>query len=179
MDKQDHRSGPLPKRLGKGMIVAAWVLLLGLLTVFFDGVLMDQYNPNRRVESVSDAAGEKIVVLKRNRQGHYLATGRINGVAVTFLVDTGATDVVVGEALAQRLGLAREGPSLSRTANGDVASWRTHLDRVALGGIELRNIRASILPGLEGEEVLLGMSYLKRLELAQRGDSLTLRQRSE
>lgn len=164
------------RRLGKGMMVAAWVLALGMLTLFFNGVLDRQHNPNQQL-SRSAASGEpQEVVLVRNKQGHYVATGGINGEAVIFLLDTGATDVAVSQALAQRLNLKRGVEVISNTANGQVTAWRTRLDRVNLGGIELTNIRGSILPNMGGDEVLLGMSFLKRLELIQRGDTLTIRQ---
>ena len=118
----------------------------------------------------------KEVVLKRNPNGHYLAGGEINGVRVTFLLDTGATDVAISEELAKRLDLRRGAVRLSRTANGTVRSWNTVLDDVKLGSIRLGNVRASILPTMHAGEVLLGMSFLKQLELVQRGNMLTLKQ---
>jgi aspartyl protease family protein len=57
-----------------------------------------------------------------------------------------------------------------------VTTWRTVLDEVGIGPVRLQDIRASILPSMAGSEVLLGMSFLKRLELVQKGESLTLRQ---
>jgi aspartyl protease family protein len=95
---------------------------------------------------------------------------------VTFLLDTGATDVAVPQRLAARLGLEKGHASRSRTANGVVTTWRTVLDEVGIGPVRLQDIRASILPSMAGSEVLLGMSFLKRLELVQKGESLTLRQ---
>lgn len=162
--------------LGRGMLLIAWVLAIGLLTLFFTDVLERQYNPNRRVAGVVDAEGVREAVLQRNNRGHYVATGRINGVPVDFLLDTGATDVAVPESLADRLGLRRQGGGFSNTANGLVAVWHTRLDRVELGPIRIKDVSASILPSMEGEGVLLGMSFLKRLEMIQRGDRLTLRQ---
>jgi aspartyl protease family protein len=159
------------------MIVLAWVLALGLLVSFFDKILDQQYNPNQEAMSTI-AAGVNEVVLKRNRYGHYVADGRINGEPVVFLLDTGATDVALSMRLANRLGLERGASMTSQTANGLVNSWRTRLDTVSLGNIRLHDVRASILPdmGFDDQEVLLGMSFLKRLEMIQRGDSLTLRQ---
>jgi len=164
------------RRLGKGMMMAAWVLVLGMLTLFFNGVLDRQHNPNQQLSTATVPDEPQEVVLVRNKQGHYVATGGINGEAVVFLLDTGATDVAIPQALARRLNLKRGAEVISNTANGQVTAWRTRLDRVNLGGIELTNIRGSILPGMEGDEVLLGMSFLKQLELIQRGDSLTIRQ---
>ena len=127
------------------------------------------------MQASADGRGNIQVTLQRNRAGHYLAGGQINGQPVVFLLDTGATDVAVPETLANRLGLERKYRSVSRTANGNVTIWSTRLDSVNLGGILRRNVRASILPNMAGNEVLLGMSFLKHLELVQRGDALTLR----
>ncbi len=170
-----NRPGETERQLGKGMIYAAWILALGLLTWLFSGFLDYQRNPNRHVEASADARGNIEVTLRRNRAGHYLAGGQINGQPVVFLLDTGATHVAVPETLANRLGLERKYRSVSRTANGNVTIWSTRLDSVDLGGILLRNVRASILPNMAGNDVLLGMSFLKHLELIQRGDALTLR----
>ncbi len=159
------------------MIIGAWVLLLALLTLVFNGVLEDRHNPNGMPSGNLSATGVRELVLQRNAQGHYVAQGRINGYRVEFLLDTGATDVAVSEALAERLGLKKYGGAFSRTANGVVAVWQTRLDRVSLGGIELRNVQATVLPDLTpANQVLLGMSFLKHLELLQRDGTLTLRQ---
>ena len=170
-------ASPPGQGLGKGMIFAAWVLLLALLTLFFGGVLERRENPNSNPVGRVSEQGVREVVLERNAQGHYVASGTINGYPVVFLLDTGATDVAVSEALADRLGLEKRGGAFSHTANGVVAVWQTTLDRVKLGVIELRNVRATILPDLKpADQVLLGMSFLKKLELIQRDGVLTLRQ---
>lgn len=164
------------RRLGGWLIVGAWVLLLALLTLVFSNILDYQRNPNRVVESVTGQQGIPEVVLKRNKAGHYVATGKINGHSVIFLVDTGATDVAVPESLAVKLGLKRGARVSSLTANGTVFSWQTRLEEVTLGAIRLRDVRGSILPTMRGDAVLLGMSFLRELELLQRDDQLTLRQ---
>ena len=171
-------TSPPEQGLGKGMIIAAWVLLLVLLTVFFSGVLERRENPNSNPGGVITGQGIREVTLDRNAQGHYVASGKINGYPVVFLLDTGATDVAVSEALANRLGLEKKGGAFSHTANGVVAVWQTVLDRVQLGVIEMHQVRASILPDLKpADQVLLGMSFLKQLEMVQRDGTLTLRQR--
>ena len=65
----------------------------------------------------------------------------------------------------------------AQTANGVVTTYRTRLTSVALGTIAISNVRAHINPGMTGDEVLLGMSFLRDLELTQREGLLTLRQR--
>ncbi len=164
------------RRIAKGMIIGAWIGLLLILTLFFSSYLERQNNPNSNPET-STIGSVKEVMLQRNRSGHYVASGTINGQAVTFLLDTGATDVAVSGGLADTLGLRRGMPITSQTANGDVTAWQTELAEVSIGDISLHNVQASILPGLHGDEVLLGMSFLKQLELVQRDKHLLLRQK--
>lgn len=163
------------QRLGKYMIFAAWLLLLGLLTLLAQGWLERRDNPNRELAYV-DADGPGEVVLRRSRGGHYVAPGHINGEPVRFLLDTGATDVNIPAEVAERIGLQAGAPIRARTANGIITVYRTRLDSVRLGSIELRGVSASINPRMPGDTVLLGMSFMRDLELVQRGDTLTLRQ---
>ena len=159
------------------MMILAWLGGIFLLTMLFQDVLEERLNPNENPVIRTDGEGNNEVVLERNVQGHYVASGRINGVAVTFLLDTGATDVAMPEALADRLRLQRRRGGVSQTANGPVAVWLTSLDEVSLGSIRLNNVRASILPSMSaGSPVLLGMSFLKKLEFTQKDRQLVLRQ---
>ena len=163
------------RRIGLTMQALAWFSFILLGVFFFSDLLERQYNPNRNVET--RAAADLVEVrLRRNRHGHYVTAGEINGRPVTFLLDTGATGVAVPVALAQRLQLQRGRPLVTRTANGTVTAYATVLDSVSVGGIELGGVGATIAPGLGGEEVLLGMSFLKHIEFTQRGDTLILRQ---
>lgn len=164
------------RRLGQSMVWGMWILVLLLLTLVFGHWEAGQRNPNRAVESRTLVDGGREVVLQRNRYHHYVAIGMINGVPVEFMLDTGASDISVPEPVAQRLGLRRGAPVRYQTANGVITGYATVLDAVRLGDIELRGVRASINPHMGGEEVLLGMSFLRHLEFTQRGDTLTLRQ---
>ena len=163
------------KKLGKGMLTFAWVIALGLLTAVFGRWEENQYNPNSDPESRTTGK-IKEVVLQSNRQHHYVATGRINGQKVKFLLDTGASHVVIPQKLAQKLQLKPGARGYAHTANGTVEVRSTKLDSLQLGAIRLENVRASINPGMQGMEVLLGMSALKQIEFSQRGNQLTLRQ---
>ncbi|WP_240732697.1 retropepsin-like aspartic protease family protein [Halioglobus maricola] len=164
------------KRMGAGMMILAWIVLLGLGAVFFGDVLEKQFNPNQRVDTRYGEGGSREVVLQRNKFGHYVTSGTINGQPVTFMLDTGATGVAIPEAVANRLGIPRGRSYRTQTANGMSTSYAALLDRVAVGDIELRNVQAGIAPGLRMEEILLGMSFLKHIEFTQRGDTLILRQ---
>jgi aspartyl protease family protein len=162
-------------RIGLGMTLAAWGLFLLLLVWLFSGYFETLNNPNVQVISRVDPDGNPEVRLEQNRAGHYVATGAINDVPVVFLVDTGATDVAVSERMAERIGLEKGFRVTLKTANGMATGWSTLLRKVTLGNIEMTSVPATIMPDL-GQEALLGMSFLKRLTLIQRGDELLIRQ---
>jgi aspartyl protease family protein len=157
------------------MFVLFWVTLLIMLTLYFSGMLDARRNPNQNLVLVPAADGSTEVSLRRNRQGHYLATGLINGHEVEFLIDTGATFVALSASVANRLGLKKGIPSSSHTAGGVVQTFLVELDSVQLGPIRRHAVRASVVPDMPGEGVLLGMSFLRDLELIQRGDTLIIR----
>ncbi len=159
------------------MQVLAWLSFMALGVLFFGDQLESQYNPNRRVETLESLSVTE-VRLQRNRLGHYVTAGTINNRDVTFLLDTGATGVAIPVSIAKQIGLKRGRPIATRTANGTVTSFLTQLDEVSVGGITVRNVGATIAPGLRGNEILLGMSFLKDIEFTQRGETLILRQYS-
>jgi aspartyl protease family protein len=164
-----------PARLGSGMVAAAWIIGLGLLTLLFSGLLSQQQNPNS--DLVSHHNGNRVeVVLDRNRDGHYVATAEINSVPVEVLLDTGATDVSVPAHLAGRLGLKRGVQMLVSTANGTVPVYATKLNEMRIGDIVLHDIRATINPHTGDDFVLLGMSFLQHLDFSQRSGQLILSQ---
>ena len=157
------------------MLALFWISVLVMLMFYFSGYLEQRRNPNQDLELVVADGGSMDVVLKRNRAGHYLARGLINGMEVEFLVDTGATHVAIPGALAERLGLRGGVPGTSHTAGGIVRSYRVQLDSVQLGVIRRRQVSASVVPDMPGEGVLLGMSFLRDLEIVQSGTTMTLR----
>lgn len=163
------------RNAGRVMWVLAWGAGLLLATHFFGRWEAHQHNPNQQPQSVR---GDGYIELQLNssRNGHYRVHGQIDGQRVTFLLDTGATDVAVPEALAGQLGLSKGAPVQVNTANGRVTARRTRLTSLQLGDIVLHDVSALIAPGLTGDEVLLGMSALKQLEFSQKGGTLVLRQ---
>jgi aspartyl protease family protein len=169
----DHRHRP-GQRTGIGMLTASLVLGLLMLTWFFDGMLDRQTNPNSRPSTQLLTDGIVEMRLQRNRQGHYVLSGLINGVPATLLLDTGATDVVIPERLAERANLAPGTPMQAMTANGVVTVYNTRVPELQMGDIRLYDVRASINPAMQGNMVLLGMSALRHIEFNQRGDTLTL-----
>ena len=157
------------KKLGKGMIIIAWVLGLLLLTWYFNHRNDAQENPNQAL-----AITGQTVVLQRNASHHYVFTGSINQQSTVFLLDTGATDVTVPQGLAKQLGLKKGYTYDASTANGTITVYTTTIDTLSLGGIILHDVKAVINPSMGGDEVLLGMSALKNLQFSQKGDQLTI-----
>ena len=150
-----------------------WLAAIGLLGGLF--LLFSTLDKQGGMVSSVDSNGAPMVVLEQERSGHYVAEGEINGQAVTFLVDTGATDVALPESVARALGL-EFGPRVRvMTAAGPSTAWMTRLNEVKVGGIRRTNVRASITSG-EFDGVLLGMSFLKHYSLQQQDGKLIIKQ---
>jgi len=164
------------KSMGRAMLLGMWVIVLGLMTLAFNGWLDRQHNPNHAVQGLVTQDGAREVVLAANRAGHYMARGQINGAAVNFMLDTGASDISIPAAIADQLNLKRGRAVNYRTANGIITGYATTLESVAIGTVERHNVRASINPYMDGDEILLGMSFLGDLEFSQRNGELTIRQ---
>ena len=164
------------KKAGRWMIYAAWVLIFAMMVWFFGNLETNKRNPNQQVQTNVLEGGSKEVILQSSTHGHYIVTGKINNKKVTFLVDTGASYVSVPKRVAKKLGLKKGAPLLVTTASGEVTVYATILDSVSVGDITLRNIKADINPHMQGNEVLLGMSFLRHLSVTHEGDLLTIRQ---
>lgn len=171
MNPNDNSPANPHRGLGRGMALAASLLLLGMFYLYFENSLQARDNPNRALQVAPGAE----LVLKRSRDGHYVFPGEINGQPVSFLLDTGATLVSVPSRLGDTLGLRPGAPMQAVTANGTVTTHVTRIESLAFGPFELRGVPASLNPGMRGEQILLGMSVLKHLEFTQRGDTLVLR----
>jgi len=156
------------------MMIAMWIVILGLAVFLMQQRMERQRNPNNAiVTSVTD--GKRSIELRRSRYGQYLVTGSINNAEVDFLVDTGASSVSIPATFADSIGLERGKPIQLNTANGIGIGYMTAVDRLTIGDLEVRNVTAHVNPGLS-DEVLLGMSILKHYELTQRGDTLIIRE---
>lgn len=163
------------KPVGFGFSILFWILFLLLLTWLFRDLIDWQHNPNQEVNSTLHTDGVAEVVLQQNRLGHYVTAGEINAQPVRFLLDTGATGVSIPQHIAEQLGLTAGRPFKVQTANGAVTVFRTRLNSVSIGDIRLTDLGGSINPYMEQDDILLGMRFLRKLEMIQRGDTLTLR----
>lgn len=163
------------KRLGHKFIIAMWIALMIMVFFLFNNLLESDYNPNQQV-LMQNMDKQRVVILKRNRYGHYVTQGKINNHSVTFMLDTGASDISIPDKIAKKLKLSYGQERQYQTANGTITAYLTTLESVSIGNIKLQNVRASINPKMDHDEILMGMSFLKYIEFTQRGDTLILRQ---
>ena len=147
-----------------------WLVLAGVIYYLADGIL----KPNK----VAVLGNDHTVVLQRGVDGHYRAEALINGTKVDVLVDTGATGVAISQRVADELGLSSRTAIRTSTANGDTVAYMTRLATVKLGGVEAKEVSAVIAPGLGGD-VLLGMSFLGRMDVRLYKGSMTIKQVEE
>ena len=125
-----------------------------------------------------EAGDGRRIVLTQTGGGHFVTNGTVNGKAVQFIVDTGATMVALGVADAERLGLPyKQGqPVRMQTANGVSTGWRVKLDSVRIKGVQIHNVDATVAPTNMGV-ALLGNSFLNRFVMTRNGDQMILERR--
>jgi aspartyl protease family protein len=118
------------------------------------------------------------IVLTADSQGHFMPSGQINGRSVQFMVDTGATLIVMSEADARRINLRFEQGQKVRvsTANGPAMGYQVRLDSVKVGDALVYEVPAIVLPQAM-PYVLLGNSFLTRFQMQRTNDQLTLDKR--
>lgn len=159
------------RRRGTAMIWVGWALAIAVLYMLFNMLEERKRNPN----TVSALSGQDgTVVLEANRNGMYHAGGYINGAQVEFILDTGATMVAVPRHVAEDAGLEEGAPVQISTANGVTLGRASRIDSLEIGGILVRDVSAVILED-SGDEVLLGMSALRDLDLRHSSGTLEIR----
>jgi aspartyl protease family protein len=127
--------------------------------------------------AASEGSGSQIV-LNAVSGGHFVSSGSINGKAVRFMVDTGATFISISQQEADRIGLNyRNGArGYSQTANGAIPVYRIMLDSVRVGDVQVFNVEALVSPA-PMEMVLLGNSFLSRFQMRRDNDVMRLEKR--
>ncbi len=128
------------------------------------------------VASLAPAKTGDSVTLLADSRGHFITTGVINGVSLRFIVDTGATSVVLSSADARSAGInyLSGGRTQTHTANGVVPVYTVKLDTLRVGDIVLNNVDAIVIEGGKLPMALLGMSFLNRMEMKREGQTMTL-----
>jgi aspartyl protease family protein len=117
-------------------------------------------------------------VLMADGQGHFIVNARINGVPLRGLIDTGATLVMMNAADAQRTGInyLQGTRSVAQTANGPTTVYLVTIPHVQVGDIAFSNIAGSVAvdPGAQQAPALIGMSFLRYVEMRRSGNTMTL-----
>lgn len=149
--------------LGKTARMAlAWILIFfGFLAAYG---LWEDIKTDIAPRQAIVTEGQEIVV-PRKGDGHFHVTLELNGTPIDFLIDTGATDIVLSQSDAERVGIDPDQLAFigtARTANGTVRTARAFINEVALGPLQFENVRVSINEG-EMFGSLLGMSFLDRV----------------
>ncbi|EIJ65823.1 clan AA aspartic protease, TIGR02281 family [Candidatus Nitrosopumilus salaria BD31] len=147
-------------------LTIVWICIAAVVYYLADNI----QNPNK----LGALGSGTEVSLQRGLDGHYRAEALINGQKVNVLVDTGATGVAISQAVADKLNLKSVSAIRSSTANGDTVSYLVRLNSVKIGGIEAKNVSASIVPTLQGD-VLLGMSFLGRMDVRLYKGEMTIK----
>ena len=170
-------------KLGRAVrYLAVWGVIAGVLGLGFvyrqDAVAAYWRVRSALIPAYATQTGPNTVVLTESRDGGYDVRAKVNGRAVTFMVDTGASDVVLSPADARRVGVDRRALRFDRryeTANGAGfgAAWRA--DSLAIGPIRVTDVPISV-NRTPMSRSLLGMSFLKRLDSFEfKDDQLVLR----
>ncbi len=149
------------------IVAIIWLFLAGLIYYLADNI----QNPNK-INRLGEA---RTVVLKRGLDGHYRAEAMINGKKIEVLIDTGATGVAISQGVADKLNLKSINAIRTNTANGDSIGYMVRLNSVKVGGVEANDVAAMIAPGLDGD-VLLGMSFLGRMDVRLYKGQMTIKQ---
>jgi len=145
-----------------------WVAIFAVVYFVIDG-------QTRPKVAMVGAAGE--ISIPRSRDAHFYVAGQINGQAVTFMVDTGASTVSVSTDLAKRLGLPAGRQIQVGTANGVAVGEEITGQTVTLGDLRIRDVRIVVLDGLS-DEALLGQNVLRHLEVVQTSERMSLKPRT-
>lgn len=174
--------GGRPQSIALGTTTPDGIKLLSIA----DGVATFEVGGRRQLLRVGQNAvstgdgggGAQTVTLMADPAGHFVTVGSINGASVRLLVDTGATYVSMGVADAVRANIdyQKGQPAMMMTANGPARAWQVKLNSIRVGDVALSQVDAVVhesnLP-----VVLLGMSFLNRMEMKRDGQSMTLKKR--
>ena len=165
-----------------GLVKGVILLSLGLAVVV--GLAGTGKLPEKSPLSARDGgpasyvAAASEVVIERAPDGHFWVDGEVNGEAVQFLIDTGASHVILTQEDAERVGfhLSESDFTVSyATANGRAAAAPVRLAELAVGDIAVTNVVAAV-NGAPLPQSLLGMSFLERLAgFEAAGDRLILK----
>lgn len=155
------------------LILAVAVLLIGGYVARFADKSLSASEPAEAAtsrianEPRAPVTSGRSLMLQANRQGHFEVEARIDGRAVDFMVDTGASTIALRESDAARIGIRprpKDYVAIVSTANGKVKAAPARLERIEVGGITVYDVQALVLPDEALNVNLLGVSFLSRLK---------------
>ena len=158
-----------PRQTGLIPMMIFWFAVMGLLYV-----LMTHYLKPKQAQVLANGD----LVIPRARDGHFYAPGTVNGQAVTFMVDTGASLVSVSEPLAQAASIRGGVTTLFHTANGTHPGRVVDGVRVTVGPVSVSSVKVGV--GLrmgDDQQALLGQSFLSKFDLSMNQSQMVLRAR--
>ncbi len=167
------------------MSIGERVLGVRLLEVRGQQVEIDDNGKRRTLQigfgAVPFAASEPtaVAVITADSRGQFFVAGEVNGHSLRFLVDTGASVVALPRSVAEKIGVSQHASRrvLVTTANGRARAGKVLLNSVRVGGVKANLVEAIILEDAQLSLPLLGMSFLRRTNIKNEGDRLTLTQR--
>lgn len=165
-------SEPTPQSVARRstmMFLLFWLVVMGLMYLAMQHFL-------KPAQAKVQADGS--VRIERGVDGHFRAKGYVNGQAVTFLVDTGASSVSVTDELAAKAGLEGGEKTRFRTANGERDGRIVVADEVRVASLVVRDVRVGTgYTGDDSDDALLGQNFLRHFDVQMNGDEMLLRPR--
>lgn len=155
------------------LFFAAAVLIAGVYGARYADRAVDNHPPQAAAVQPAaqqaaqpDSYGGRTMMLDSDRNGHFRAQARVNGMQVDFVVDTGATLVTLRESAAAQVGIHPmpvDYTATVSTANGRIKAAPAKLDRIEIGDITVFDVPAMVLPDEALSQNLLGVSFLSKL----------------
>lgn len=132
--------------------------------------------PVKGIRTDYQPAVRRSVRIPMDAYGHYSTSAQINGIFVETLIDTGATTVALNQNHAKQLGIrySKRRSVPVQTASGMTYAYEVMLDSVRIGEVEVRKVKGMILPGNQPSKVLIGMTFLSRVNVEQKNKTMTL-----
>ena len=155
------------RKWGHVGVLAFWLVVMGVVYLALDHTMKPK-------AAVVTASGE--LIIPRARDGHFYVEGKVNGRSITFMVDTGASTVVVSEAFASQAGLQGGEPTTFRTANGTMPGRTLRGIDVSAGPFSVSSVRVGVgLVGGPTDHGLLGQNFLGKFTMRISDKELVLR----
>jgi len=141
----------------------------------------DTYKLGNHISTSFKAAPDKASIsIAPTKNGMYRVNGSINGFQVKFLIDTGATLIAMSENHAKRLGIEYKLTGIigsTSTASGKAKAWYVRLKKVKVGPLLMRDVDAAVIKGDHPINILLGNSFLNRVQMVRNGKMMELRKK--